>query len=743
MGRQIYNRIALCLLAGALLLSGAPAVRGAESPAVSDGGAAETGVLTVSRGGYTLRLDTVDCTFMVEDRAGQRWDSSPVTAKTAGELSGAELSELCSMLVIRYIPDYGDGAHMSTETAYSYGDCVAYELAACRTIADGVRIDYYFEDAEIRIPVEIRLEDAGFRVSVCNDAITEEGDARLYSVALLPYLCAGDRTDEGYLFVPSGSGALVRFDTQNSDAPDFDAPVYGGDVTVDPAEPGERVAVPVYGCVRNGTALTAIVDEAAEWAHITARGQSDTTAYSRVGAEFYRCVADQMLLFEDDAANERSIDRFSRGNTDVTRFSVLCRIGDGARGYAGLAEQYRQYLLDTGELTKRASEPQLHLEMYGVITKPASFLGFPCNKRVALTTGRQAQTIVQALNEAGVSAVNTRLIGWTGNGVRNTRLPLSGKVLRTMAAPGEWKAFAAVAERGDNTLSLSVDLLNFSRSGGGFSVLNDSAVNLFNVRERHTARMPSDKLDNASVPTWYRLSSQRVPEAAQQLFSRLKELGQTAVTLEGLGNELYSDFSAGRYADRLQCRRNWQTVLRMLADSGDRVEMDGGNAYVYPYAQRIYGLAAQSDGSRLLDESVPFLQIVLHGYIPYTMPSGSRAADSAVYRLACLELGGDPLYQVMGGDPAALLGSAFTSLYSTGYAQQAEEMQACYAAYGAVYAALYDQTITDHRRMAEQVYCTVYESGTVVAVNYGSADASVVGYAVPAGGYAVWEGGLA
>lgn len=742
MGRRIYKRIALCLLAGALLLGGVPAAQGEEISAASAADTAQTGVLTVNRGGYALRLDTADCTFTVEDSAGRRWSSAPVTAQTAGELSGAELSELCSTLVLRYIPDYADGAHRSVETAYSYGDCAAYGLAACRQLADGVRIDFYFEDAEIRVPVEICLEDAGFRVSVCNDEIQEEGDARLYSVELLPYLCAGNSSDAGYLFVPSGSGALVHFDTQNRGAPDFDAPVYGGDVTVEPIESGETVAVPVYGCVRNGVALTAIIDEAAEWAHITAHGLSDTAAYSRVGVEFYRCVSDQMLLFENDAANERSVDRFSRSNTEVERFSVVYRVGDGARGYAGLAEQYRQYLLDTDGLTKRVAKPQLHLEMYGVITKPASFLGFSCNKKVALTTSKQAQTIVQALNESGVSAVNTRLIGWTGNGVRNTRLPLTGKVLRTMGSSGDWKTFAAVAEQGDNTLSLSVDLLNFSRSGGGFSVLNDSAVNLFNVRERHTVRMPSDKLDNTLVPVWYRLSSRRVLEAAQTLFPRLEGLGQTAVTLDGLGSELYSDFSGKRYADRLQCRQNWQAVLQRLANSGNRAEVEGGNAYVYPYAQRIYELAAQSDGSRLLDESVPFLQIVLHGYIPYTMPSGSRAADSARYRLACLELGGDPLYQVMGSDPSALLGSAFTSLYSTGYAQQAEEMQACYAAYAAVYATLYDQAITDHRRVAEQVYCTVYENGTVVAVNYGAADASVGGHTVPAGGYAVWEGGL-
>lgn len=744
--KQVSKRIVLCLLAGMLLLTGVTAEGTDELTAGADAAGqhtGETGVLTVNRSGYTLRVDTADCTFTVTDPAGHRWASAPVTEKTAGEMMGAELSEYCSMLKIRYIPDYTDTAHLSTETAYSYGDCVSYDAAVCRRIADGVRIDYFFEDAEIRIPVEITLDDGGFRISVCNDAIEETGDARLYSVTLLPYLCSGNDRDTGLLFVPSGSGALIQLDTQNREAPEFDEPIYGDDVTVAPAESGETVAVPVYGCIKNGTALTAIVDEAAEWAHITACGQSDTALYSRVGAEFYRCVSDQMLLFENDAANERSIDRFSRINTDVERFSLLCRLGDGSSGYVGLAEQYRRYLLDSGELTRQATPPQLNLEMYGVITKKASFLGFSCHKKVALTTSRQALSIVEELNEAGIGAVNTRLMGWTGNGMRNTKLPLSGKVLSAMGSKKDWSAFTAVAARGGNTLSLSVDLMNYSRSGSGFSVLNSSAVNLFNVREQQIQQLPSGAMENQAVPAWYRLNSRLMTEAVQKLLPKLTELGNTAVVLDGIGRELYSDFSSKRYTDRRQCRENWQTALRLCAESGGRVEVDGGNAYTYAYANRIYRLAATSDGSRLFDESIPFLQIVLHGYTSYTMPSGSRAADANQYLLSCLELGGDPLYQVIGGDPSVVLDSTFSHLYSTGYAAQAEQMQQCFRTYAAVYGRLYNQAITDHRRLSEQAYCTVYEDGTTVAVNYGTEDVTAQGHTVPAGGYAVWGGGKA
>lgn len=49
--------------------------------------------------------------------------------------------------------------------------------------------------------------------------------------------------------------------------------------------------------------------------------------------------------------------------------------------------------------------------------------------------------------------------------------------------------------------------------------------------------------------------------------------------------------------------------------------------------------------------------------------------------------------------------------------------------------------IVSHRRLSEDVYCTAYEDGTKIYVNYGSGPATVEGVEIGAGDYVVAGGG--
>ena len=71
------------------------------------------------------------------------------------------------------------------------------------------------------------------QVRILYDDIREYGKSKITRIDLLPWFGAGAADEEGYLFIPDGSGALVDFADNTHDAPTYRMPVYGSDPAVD------------------------------------------------------------------------------------------------------------------------------------------------------------------------------------------------------------------------------------------------------------------------------------------------------------------------------------------------------------------------------------------------------------------------------------------------------------------------------------------------------------------------------
>ncbi|MBQ4153424.1 MAG: hypothetical protein IJD11_03615, partial [Oscillospiraceae bacterium] len=103
--------------------------------------------------------------------------------------------------------------------------------------------------------------------------------------------------------------------------------------------------------------------------------------------------------------------------------------------------------------------------------------------------------------------------------------------------------------------------------------------------------------------------------------------------------------------------------------------------------------------------------------------------------------GGLVYYSWMWADNVVLKNTDFESAYALHYGDWIEEAIEQYQTLASVMKPLANETITSHRYLNEQVTETVYESGTAVYVNTGSADYTDGGLTVPAEGYTVGKGG--
>ena len=75
--------------------------------------------------------------------------------------------------------------------------------------------------------------DDGVRLSV-NPKMIQESENRVISISIAPFFCGvKNDTENSYLFVPSGSGALVDTKTVSDQGSTYSAQVYGYDPAID------------------------------------------------------------------------------------------------------------------------------------------------------------------------------------------------------------------------------------------------------------------------------------------------------------------------------------------------------------------------------------------------------------------------------------------------------------------------------------------------------------------------------
>ena len=100
------------------------------------------------------------------------------------------------------------------------------------------------------IPVTYRLEGDQFIVNVSTENI-EGNDFILQSITVLPYFGAAGTKQQGYMFVPDGSGSIINLNNGKLDAYPYNETLYGIDATrLDYLTCAERITNPL-ACVRH------------------------------------------------------------------------------------------------------------------------------------------------------------------------------------------------------------------------------------------------------------------------------------------------------------------------------------------------------------------------------------------------------------------------------------------------------------------------------------------------------------
>lgn len=634
----------------------------------------------------------------------------------------------------QYTPDY------DVETIYKELQSIGFTQEKLREHNEKHSLEVeYSDNIQITVPLKLSLNDDGFSAEIECDKISVIGEAKLTTIDLLPFFEAALPTEDGYMLLPDGSGALIDLSNNHVDISSVSVPIYGADDALSVSQKltyDERATLPVFGMNRMAKGVLAVIENGDALASVCADIAGRTGPVCTIFPSFNILPYERVTL--DSVSSKTSYNIYGNKSYKgkiTTRYILLNKENCS---YAKMAGVYRKHLLKNGKLQAgKAENYPLSVEVLGALAKKKSFLGIEYTKTYPLTTFSDTVSLVNSLKENAIDSISLKYAGWQKGGLSekhssslNALSALGGdKAMksfnRTMSGLGITCYFDKALQKINEKLINS--RINVFASGAKFVYKDIATMPIFDLatayplEERMFGTTPEE-------PKGYLLAPDRFGNLFAALNKSSKKQPDTALCFTDLGSMLYSDFENGTGGSLRQ--ESLESIQKKLTKSETRYAVESGDLYTLKNAELIYSLASKSTGKLLYDRDVPFAQLVLHGSVPYTTDAINLSTDPEEAVLKAVETGAVLHYTFAARNIDELKNSDFNRYYSVSFGVWEKSLYENYHRIALSQKGLVNLGITDHEYLTDSVTKTVYEDGTTVLVNYGSTPYSYGGKTV-------------
>ena len=614
------------------------------------------------------------------------------------------------------------------EAGYTYEDYLAdRELDMTSSVS---------EKPVFNVNMVYRLEGDDLVVEVPLGEIEYKEDYPLLYLNVLPYFGAGGTEDNGFLFVPEGGGALIDFNNGKVAQNSYYANVYGWDMAQGRTAlvHETRTYFNVFGISREDSSFLCILEEGAPYAAVQADISGRNNSYNFVNAVYNIAhreqydVADkyngEMYVYEENLPEETLVSRY--------RFVDSGSYVDMAKSWQGyLAQKYGEAFA-----LKQDTQAPAVVEILGAVDKTKQILGIPVSKPLKLTSFEEAEEILREINAEGMTNLYVKLTGWMNGGVQQKVLT-GAKPVSELGS--KKKLQSLISYINDSGMNLYLDgITDYAYDSGlldGFFVFTDAARLVSKeVVELHPYSTVT-YMDLEGSDVYYLLKGEKILQMAQNLTAEAQKLGG-GVSFQNIGSELSSDFNEDGPMSRRAQQKQQEAFLKDVSDSGQGIMANMGNDYAIAYTDIVSNMDLNGSEYTILDRTVPFYQLAVHGYVNYTGESLNLTQDFEEELLLSAEYGAGLSFTLMEETAFALQKTLYTEYFGAGYDAWHDRMVEIYTRYNAELGHTFQQKMTDHEWLGEKLSCTTYEDGTRVYVNYGYQDYTTTeGTVVPARDY--------
>lgn len=545
----------------------------------------------------------------------------------------------------------------------------------------GNKVTFSIDDTKSSIKFSYYIELVGSRLTVHldNSSISEYGDNLITQISFYQYFgSVYENSIEGYFFIPSGNGGLIRFNEHSAINSSYSESFYGTDFNRVQNSEDENLSLPIYGYTHypNHNAVLVEVTSGSPFASINYTPSNVGRNFNMLYTSFSLREAYVLSIPGSDSILRIPEERYT-SDIELT-FDFL---SNENASYVGMANKYKENLISRGQLSKESYDNNVHLDFFGQDTSE----GLIFTKAHTMTTTKDIVNISDDLSMMGIDSVLYTLRGFNNGGYSK----LSGSNYKFNSSLG----------------SLS-DLKDFDyymyfnpteSYASEYSPNSNTLVDVYNTRG----------VIEIEKEVKYKLISNiaySVKYTEEALSSNNK------IAIDGYGNYLYGD------SDNEYTREETYTIL--TESITEKVPMFKPNAYFFSNTSAYLNMSLYHDGLRFITDSVPFLQIVLSGYIPYYSTYLNFSANQKLDVLKCIEYGSFPSYLLTEEESHNLSETLSSNLYATTYSRLSSDMIKNINYINEALSSVSGACIIAREVLVSGVVKVTYDTGISIIVNY-------------------------
>ncbi len=498
------------------------------------------------------------------------------------------------------------------DTVTSYSQMDSKGNIVCKKLDNGIRVTYFFDAYKIAVPVDYTLENDKINITIDSSKILEDGtDYKLVSITVAPNLCSvKNDAENGSLFIPSGCGAIMYTAENSNGTREFVGEVYGRNASRrNPVNltNSESIRLPVFGAYGDSSGIMGIIEDGAESCEISAKAGNSRLGYSTVGAVFYVRDYDEfsyMYYGNYNGITTRVNELISGQTLSVSYYPLYNEEAD----YNGIARKYRKYLIDKGELIKDGSSGSAYsVTMLGGTNITTSIFGIPNKKLIALTTFSQAENILEKLNNNIGIMPCVRMSAFSDNGVNVGSIAGGKQYSKVYGNKNDIKQLNNLCK--DDNLFFDYDIVQFSKSGSGFSINFDTARTAIAYKAEHYPVSPLRVQDEKNV--YYTISRKSLSEAADFAVKKAKKYEINSVCFSSLGSAAFSDTN---YICKDNMDDDVSKIISNAKSNARKIGVADANVYAACAADVLFDTPIENGRWDSFDLEIPFYQMVFHSY---------------------------------------------------------------------------------------------------------------------------------
>lgn len=688
---------------------------------------------------YILYVEFTTGKICIEEKATQKmWYSNP------DDMTGDSLSNQNKALNSQISIQCMDMSSYDLGNYNNYDNSILLGGMEYTMLENGVRFDYAFPEVGIIIPVQYCLYEDGFTAEVLTTEIRElwNNGFILTKVDLLAGFGAGKTSDEGYLFVPDGSGALIEFNNNKQRFQQYKNLTYGDSLSSKETAfnaSTQTNRLPVFGLKCNENAFLAVITSGEGEGIIYASTSGAGTQYNIIYSGFeYRNVA-TTAWDKKGASFGTEVSEILMGDTDYCVYYQF--LEPDSADYSGMSLQYREYLQDRGLLKQSdlAGKNHLILDIYGAVTIEKKVLGVNVPMTIALTTYNDVCRIVEELKVEGIENIIVNYIGAL-NGGFESKILTKVSPESCLGTKDEFYEMMDYLNSKDVLLFIETNPVVIYESGNGYRGNRDGVKTFFGeYAYQYNYRL--DTHEAIEEERSYILTPRLVPGQMKDFSESAAANDITNISVFGIGNSLYQDTKKGKnLASRTDCMNHWINALEDTEQHTRYLMVHGGNAYSLPYADVVTDVAGVSSDYDVEDHDVPFYQMAVGNHIVVgTTPINASASYEGDF-LKTIESGSCLKFNLIAADGAQLLDSKYNYMSSYSYTLWKEQMVEMSLKMQDISQNWKGQSVIEHGLLDENVTITIYEGGTCIIVNHRSEPYKYQGHVIDGKDYFVVEG---